>query len=894
MTSPPSLNPSPNPRDNLAMGLKVSIPSITSSIFSVFNSEYASHSFSGLFNRIKTLLGIISHPLIRDSHVFKSASVSPSSDLKSEFYQNVPQESIESRLSSVIHAQSLEIFSLKNRISQLEIENILAKNLCEEFRIQLQDEKESKDQANMAANKKFNNFSNKLFNELDSLSEEKTHLIERIEVLVESVIGLGGHVDQQDHDLAFGSSIINSLNKNSQLSISSVNSMDCSNDPESYSALFNSFSCNKNWDFSDDEQSDHADLEDDLLPIAKKDLPLDLRDSYLGTALSTENAIFSKKNSCSIPILESLELPISKTCFNSSSACYDNESFSDAEDLSDDGDISEDCDYESDGEIELDSGNSNSMDFSSPSNQIDSLLSGGSSGPDSSMNVTPVFDSSDVVADSATISHIKFETEFIKNDDIESKVVTPSESEEGFDKSLFLEGADHRDSFNFYSKKQLSKFDSENLTVNPVDSFLKYLRATSRSNPSKLVDSEWVGLDDTLTLDSNSSEECTIDLLNSDSDIEANEKASPNFLSSYVPKMQKEERIGRYIRTASYHLVHAVLSNAPVCNLILIVEEWSASFGTCNFPKAKICSIIEALIEIAELEAYKIKNGTSSTASLCSSGSDFSRSLSPTLDIPVNSASLPSVCKSILRKPTSNSEYSCKPLSSLSSNFFYQFQMSFLPQKDSLLLPLSMYFTTVLRYFLMTVGDGIDVLDLLCSFSVVSDGRASLFPKILFILLQNGLVKNSSLPVANHSFNCDFLPQTELEEQRVRTLRDSISKSFEKYYGLESSVIKKSNTSEIESDSENSGSFLRSPDSISSFKTLLQHPVYEPAKKLDEESYGMLGPFLDGNSKSWHNSFTSINLKDRPHFYISEHSLRGSIESSPILSARKHVSFVVD
>ncbi|OMJ17314.1 hypothetical protein AYI70_g6056 [Smittium culicis] len=1003
-------NNKPNPQiDNTSQNSLMIIPaystmSLKTSIFSGLDSNMSNNTFHNIFNHCKAFINLISSPIISYSQKINPIPPKNESVNISEYDLSFDKnKSTDSYLYSKIALQNDIISSLRNRIHQLEIENTLSKDLCEEFRIQLQNEKESKEQANCAANKKFNNFSKKAFREIENMEREIIYLSERVDSLVDNVISLGGEVDDDDHNLSFNSpSTHNKCNTPpASSSTSIVQSFADLQSGETYSSIFNACAINKNWDFSDDDHDDAnpSRSESDAKKSASNlsintlsnsddtdsdsDYDMDLQDSYLGS--SNKKMIFNKSRDYGIPVLDSIdscssdsESPIEDihssqfkpSSLNSKSEAspiklnnnypdsltkseispkdLDNalsskgygqvEDYDESEEYDESTDSenscfddSEDSDFDDfENDIKFDFNNTLIPDifsqniFSCSSQKIISFQNSFESVTNSISTSSKIKTKLNQFIIESSVSPSKTDTISSENTTTTVHISTPSskcisnnkssaEIESQNTNMLFISSQEKTKSnlnlnsvkdksnvdsdnslndhaaYNSYSKKQLHIFESQNFDVDPIKSFLSFLRSTCCNISSKLISSEWVGLDESLTTNSDIDKDQSPINYDSDSATDS-EKNDPAYLSLFVSKMPKEERVGRFIRSASYHLVHAVLSNASVCNLILLVEEWSTSFGVSNFPKAKICAIIEALIEIAELEIYKT-NKTSSTASHSPATSDSSRSSSPTLNMPSNVSSLPSIYRSILRKPIVNNNYGCKPLPSFSNNIFYQFQLSLFNQSRNSHLPLSIYLTIVLRYYLMTSNnDDFDILELLCSFSVVSDNRAEIFSDILSILLQNGIIKNIETLKSDMPLKNEFVPSTESEERRVSELQNKVLLTFDRFYGSGSNFSEKLNS--VENSYESFRRFsLQSPDSISSSKTLFQAPI-----DLQDKDLPKLQDDITPNEGYARNSesFTSTLHNKQTHFFISDNSLQSSNSSSPIISNRKHVSFVID
>ncbi|OMH80282.1 hypothetical protein AX774_g6283 [Zancudomyces culisetae] len=77
-------------------------------------------------------------------------------------------------------------------------------------------------------------------------------------------------------------------------------------------------------------------------------------------------------------------------------------------------------------------------------------------------------------------------------------------------------------------------------------------------------------------------------------------------IKPYIQYLDTHERVSRFIRVASYKLIHAAVSNVTAINLILLLDELSKTFCTYSSKPAKLTAILEALIEIAEWELNKV------------------------------------------------------------------------------------------------------------------------------------------------------------------------------------------------------------------------------------------------------------------------------------------------
>ncbi|PVU90362.1 hypothetical protein BB559_004648 [Furculomyces boomerangus] len=803
------------------------------------------------------------------------------------------------QFSQYSHNQLYQSFlKLQKKNQELEEENRLRKLVCSEFQSQLQNEIESKEEARLAACRKYNSLNNKLSDQIKELENENNHLLSRIEILVTQLTDIGNHwMFNLNHSVSCDFSDNYSENETDEHDISGE-------DYSSTSAPLKTSSTNNNESLSDSQ----SELEDD-------------------ENMGSDSELYPEENNISFSsgFVFSFNLEDPKTADFHSDYESDHKSKLPSNDNSNKSKLIPTTSFKPASDFSI-----HSLEFGSyKNNQLPANR-------DKISKSKKRFSAED--EDANTLSPLSEDCDFTNkvldniikdNDELEQfqpilKPQSDFSDHKKLPKDLNSENDDSSFEKNFFTKKQLIDLESENLQVDPVQAFLRFLRMSNENLASQLGDTKWVGLDNTLfeTLYPNEDPSSQTDSYEPFTQTVPKLNTTCQF-RKHISQLSKEERVGRFVRTASYHLVHAVFSNASLVSLILLIEHWSHSYGVSKYDTAKICSVVEAIIELAEWELLKSNNTagseypdiTDKTSESVLNFSDCSRASSPTIVSSSAPHTIPNnfVQRSCLRKNrVPNSPNTKKPSLSLRQSSESHFN-NMDPDGDCVkTFPLTTSAMLILRWYLLNTVDKIELLDLLGSFCMVSDLRSTIFGNLIVLLSQKDII-DPKPQTPNIQLSNDHISRSVSELHRFIKIKQTYENltfkastpkagaSFLQKFGLGSIPDGPDGDKPLHDNKQTNKGFSKGTN-VGSFKPHFKIFSENIGSELSSHSSFLFSDYLskDGKCNSIKRSGSESGrhsvgtFKIRNSFYLN--SSGNSTSDLPLESSetRKHVSFVID
>ncbi|PVV03153.1 hypothetical protein BB560_002386 [Smittium megazygosporum] len=631
----------------------------------------------------------------------------------------------------------IENLDLKKIIKRLEAENLLTRHICLEFQSQLQHELQGKDETGKAFGIKYDDAVSRLETELRNSINEKSILFARIDLLLNKIDELGGEVDYTEFDALYDDD--GNLLSDYKPSADSQGF----DDPHAFSDYNN----------SDFEFEDTPNEKPDTTPS----------DSQLDTSKKSDSSSDPKKE-CTFRFVTPCD-------FNS-------EWYDEVEDHS----FSDNCSqFSSDEHF-----NSADQDLNDDFDQFDNSFE--ESNLANTSDQSNVLDSSQLLdkdTDSYFSSDLTEEEEFLSL--IRQK--TNSEQNADYDESEYA-----FDEFSI-SNEEMSLINDQNEGVDPISAFMPFLLLKDTENTSKFKISNWIGLND---LNSEEYVHCDTSSLYpsilKDDFSEYKQLMTSSSLRKYFLDLPKTERVGKFIRNASYHLVQSIFSNVSVGSAILALEHWSYMFGVQQYQRAKICAIIESIIEIAEWEVMKLeKCGKNFPAfqgvksCLKSHETNESSGLSSSESTPVSArdgkcsyTELTSQIKSCIRKLSlvPNAKSAGIPSSVLQNR--YSPHLKDRSNNPIISMASLLNLIIILRWYLLQSPGNADILHILGTFCQTSEIRTEVFWDIMYLMFQYDVINSDSSKenYFNYNKSCENGPKEDVRYNQIRVMFKNICKEF--------------------------------------------------------------------------------------------------------------------